>query len=80
MEILQGESAIGGGSTPDQVLPTWIIQLSVASAAKFERALRKQNPPVICRIERNKILLDMRTVADEEEDSLVAALRDATKL
>lgn len=80
MEILQGESAIGGGSTPDQVLPTWIIQLSVAGAAKFERALRKQNPPVICRIERNKILLDMRTVADAEEDSLVAALRDATKL
>jgi len=78
-ELLQSESAIGGGSTPEQTLPTWIIQLTVPSAAKFERALRKQTPPVICRIEQNKVLLDLRTVADAEVDSLVAAVTDCAK-
>jgi L-seryl-tRNA(Ser) seleniumtransferase len=79
IEVVQSESAIGGGSTPDQVLPTWVLQLTVPSAAKFERALRKQTPPVICRIEQDKILLDMRTVADAEEDFLVAAVTEAAK-
>lgn len=79
VQLRQGESAIGGGSTPDQSLPTWIVEVTVQSAAKFERALRKQAPPVICRIERGKIMLDMRTVSDEEEDLLVAAVVQAAK-
>lgn len=78
-ELRQGESAIGGGSTPDQSLPTWVIEITVQNATKFERALRRQTPPVICRIERDKILLDMRTVSDEEEDLLIAAVAQAAK-
>lgn len=76
-QVRQSESAIGGGSTPDQTLPTWIVEISAANAARFERTLRKQPTPVICRIERDKILLDMRTVADEEEASLVTAVQQA---
>jgi L-seryl-tRNA(Ser) seleniumtransferase len=78
-QVRPSESAIGGGSTPDQTLPTWVIQLSVPNAAQFERALRKQSTPVIARIERDKILLDMRTVADEEEELLVSAVRQAAQ-
>jgi L-seryl-tRNA(Ser) seleniumtransferase len=78
-QVRPSESAIGGGSTPDQTLPTWVIELSVPNAARFERALRKQSTPVIARIERDKILFDMRTVADEEEELLVSAVRQAAQ-
>lgn len=80
VQLRQSESAIGGGSTPDQTLPTWVIEIAVESATRFERALRRQPIPVICRIERDKILLDMRTVADEEEGSLVTAVQRAAAL
>jgi len=78
-QVRPSESAIGGGSTPDQTLPTWVIQLSVPNAAQFERDLRRQPTPVIARIERDKILLDMRTVGDEEEELLVSAVQRAAQ-
>lgn len=76
--VREGESAIGGGSTPDQRLPTWVIELSVANPNAFERLLRSAAVPVIARIEREKVILDMRTVANQEEESLVSALQYAT--
>ncbi len=76
-QIRSSESAIGGGSTPDQTLPTWVIELSVESAEAFERRLRAASVPVIARIEHDKIILDMRTVADEEEELLVSAVQMA---
>jgi L-seryl-tRNA(Ser) seleniumtransferase len=75
--VRESESAIGGGSTPDQTLPTWVIELAVPHAAAFERRLRSAPHPVIARIERDKIILDMRTVADDEEASLIAAIHGA---
>lgn len=73
----ESESPIGGGSTPDQTLPTWVVELETASADRFARALRNAQIPVISRIEDGKIILDMRTVANEEEESLVAAVQTA---
>lgn len=75
--IRESESPIGGGSTPDQTLPTWVIELSVPDAAKFERRLRRADTPVITRIEHDKIILDMRTVSDSEVDALVAAVQQS---
>jgi len=76
--VRESESPIGGGSTPDQTLPTWVVELVVPSAIAFERRLRSAAVPVIARIEHDKIILDMRTVADEEESALLVALRAAT--
>jgi L-seryl-tRNA(Ser) seleniumtransferase len=72
--VREGESPIGGGSTPDQVLPTWVVELDVPNANAFEKRLRATEPPVVARIEREKIVLDMRTVADTEIDALVKAI------
>ena len=75
--VRQSESAIGGGSTPDQTLPPWGVELNVPGATALERQLRNAPVPVIARIERDKVVLDMRTVADEEEGAIVAAIRAA---
>jgi L-seryl-tRNA(Ser) seleniumtransferase len=74
IELRASECGIGGGSTPDQTLPSWSIELTVASASTFDARLRSGEPPVICRIQRDKVVLDMRTVLDEEETALVDAL------
>jgi L-seryl-tRNA(Ser) seleniumtransferase len=76
--VRAGETAIGGGSTPDQSLPTWVVALAVPSASQFERKLRMGDPPVVARIEKDEIILDMRTIADDEEDLLVDAVLRAT--
>lgn len=74
--ILEGTSVIGGGATPEQSIPTWLIAIA-GRAVEAERKLRRGEPPVIGRIENEKLLLDLRTVFREEEDELAAALRAA---
>jgi L-seryl-tRNA(Ser) seleniumtransferase len=75
--IAEGKSAIGGGSTPGVTLPTWVIELTVANANDFEARLRQADVPVIARIERDKVILDMRAIADEEIEWVIAAANRA---
>ena len=74
-EIVRGESLIGGGSTPEQSIETWLVAIEAPDVAALERRLRSSNPPVIARIERDLLLVDLRTVFPEEEAELAAALR-----
>jgi len=71
----RGTSVIGGGATPEQHLPTWLIVLQPADAAAAERRLRSHEPPVVARIEGDRLLIDLRTVLPEEEDALAGALQ-----
>lgn len=73
-EVTPGESVIGGGSTPEQSIPTWLIALH-GDAVAIERRLRESDPPVIARIERDRVLLDLRTVFAEEEPALRRILK-----
>jgi L-seryl-tRNA(Ser) seleniumtransferase len=75
-EIIEGQSAIGGGSAPLSHPPTALIALSHAtlSVDRLEEILRLSTPPVIARIAEGKVLLDLRTVAEDEEAPLLAAL------
>ena len=83
LEIAEGLSLAGGGSTPDQSLPSKIIRVSSAkyAAAKLERRLRRpaKGVSVIARVEEDRVILDLRTVFPEQEprlaESLAAALR-----
>jgi L-seryl-tRNA(Ser) seleniumtransferase len=73
LEIISGRSVAGGGSTPDQSLSTWLLALE-GDAVEIERALRACDPPVIARIEDDRLMLDPRTVLPEEEAELTRAL------
>jgi L-seryl-tRNA(Ser) seleniumtransferase len=79
--IAAGFSVIGGGSTPDQQLPTNLISIACSrhSAAELEKRLRKpgNSTPVIARIENKQLILDLRTVFAAEESELAAALASA---
>jgi len=69
-----GESVIGGGATPEQPIATYVIAIACPEVAELERRLREQSPPVIARIERDRLLIDLRTVSEEEEPELMRAL------
>jgi L-seryl-tRNA(Ser) seleniumtransferase len=70
-----GESVIGGGSTPAQSIPTWLIVIEVKDVMEAEKRLRLGDPPVIARIEDDRLLLDLRTVFPEEEAALTGAVQ-----
>jgi L-seryl-tRNA(Ser) seleniumtransferase len=73
--LQDGESVIGGGSTPGQSLPTSVIAVrhSQHSAAKLEEMLRRQKPAILGRIEQDEFLIDLRTVADDQEELIAQA-------
>jgi L-seryl-tRNA(Ser) seleniumtransferase len=79
-EIIDGESVIGGGAAPSSVLPTRLVALSCAdlSADELAARLRASDPPVIARVEEDKVLLDLRTVFPDQEEAIADALRRIT--
>jgi L-seryl-tRNA(Ser) seleniumtransferase len=77
LELVDGESVVGGGAAPGASLPTRLISISVEDLATDELAarLRAVEPPIIARIEEGRVLLDLRTVFPAQEPTLVAALQ-----
>jgi L-seryl-tRNA(Ser) seleniumtransferase len=73
-EIIPGKSTIGGGSLPGETLPTFLLALEVKRPDGFLEKLRRQKPPIIARIENNRVLLDPRTVLPEEDGALLVGL------
>lgn len=76
VEVVAGQSAVGGGAAPTAHLPTTLVALQHThlSAAEIERRLRLNDPPIIARISDGRVLLDLRTVAPEEEHAVLDAL------
>jgi L-seryl-tRNA(Ser) seleniumtransferase len=74
-EAIDGISTIGGGSAPGSALPTKLVALTHASmsASELEAQLRTLDPPVIARIENDRVVIDLRTVAPED-DGLISEL------
>jgi L-seryl-tRNA(Ser) seleniumtransferase len=74
-EVVEGVSAIGGGSAPGVELPTWLVSIARdgLTSGALEAHLRGLTPPIIARIEHDQLLLDLRTVPPDQ-DSLLAAL------
>jgi L-seryl-tRNA(Ser) seleniumtransferase len=77
VEVLDGESVIGGGAAPSAVLPTRLLALTCEglSADELSARLRASDPPVIARVEEGRALLDLRTVFPEQDEAVVQAIR-----
>ena len=80
-QVVQGLSAIGGGSLPGESIPTWLLSIgaqgTTEGAQGLAQRLREADTPVIARIEDDRVLLDPRTVLPTEEDALLASLKSA---
>jgi L-seryl-tRNA(Ser) seleniumtransferase len=68
--VVPGLSAVGGGSLPGETLPSRLVALDVASPDAVAARLRAGEPPVISRIEDDRIVFDPRTVLPEQEPAL----------
>jgi L-seryl-tRNA(Ser) seleniumtransferase len=75
-EVLESRSTVGGGSLPEETLPTWVLGLEHDHPDQLSAHLRGTDPPVITRIEADRVLLDPRTVLPEQEEHLLRVLRD----
>jgi L-seryl-tRNA(Ser) seleniumtransferase len=76
VEIVDGESILGGGAAPSSVLATRLLAVSCEdlSADELATRLRGSEPPIIARVEEGRVLLDLRTVFPEQDAAVVAAL------
>jgi L-seryl-tRNA(Ser) seleniumtransferase len=75
VQLIDGQSVIGGGSAPGAVLPTTLIAIEHANLSPEQvlAALRKNDPPVIARVANDRVLVDLRTVLPEQEELVVRA-------
>ncbi|MBI1913896.1 MAG: L-seryl-tRNA(Sec) selenium transferase [Planctomycetes bacterium] len=71
---------VGGGSLPDQAMPTVVLEVEATGLSddEFARRLRSQTPALMGRLRDGKLVLDLRTVFPEQEPQLVDAIRQAT--
>ncbi len=78
--LLPGRSMIGGGSLPEESLPTMLLALPVGAQGQYPGSaaapLRRGNPPVVARVQEDRVLLDLRTVFPWQDQSLIARLRE----
>ncbi len=76
-EVVEGGSVIGGGAAPGVGLPTKLLALTceTMSADELASRLRRNQPPIIARVEEGRVLLDLRTVFEEQDEQIAQALK-----
>jgi L-seryl-tRNA(Ser) seleniumtransferase len=74
-EIVSGHSTVGGGSLPGETLPTKMLALQAPAPDQLAATLREGNPPIVARIEEDRLVLDPRTVLPEDERALLDQLQ-----
>jgi len=70
--LVEGHSAVGGGSAPGVELPTWlvVVERDGTSPDALEAALRRLDPPIVARIDHDRVVLDLRTVLPDQDAPL----------
>lgn len=74
-ELVEASSYIGGGCLPEVAIPSLAVAIADSHPTKRAAWLRANRPAIISRIEAGKVLLDLRTIAPEEDAAVIAALR-----
>ena len=78
-EVIAGQSTVGGGSLPEESLPTFLLAYRVEAPNQFAARLRRSWPPIIARVEDERVLFDPRTVLPEQDAQLLNGIRSAQK-
>jgi L-seryl-tRNA(Ser) seleniumtransferase len=74
--VVPSQAAFGGGTSPEKLFPSRALALTHAtlSASAIAEALRRRRPPVVARIEEDRVLLDLRSIAPGEDPIVADAL------
>ncbi len=75
--VVEGESAVGGGSLPGEMLPTYLVSIPVSQPDQFLKRLRQSRPPIIARVENDNVMVDPRSVLPQQEGALLVGLQNA---
>jgi L-seryl-tRNA(Ser) seleniumtransferase len=76
-EVREDVAYVGGGSLPDVAVPTAVVAVAGANESALAAQLRGGSPAVVGRVQNGRLLLDLRTVFERQEDELLAAVRVA---
>ncbi len=81
LSIVEGQSQVGSGSVPVETIPSVLLEISspLSSAEEIARSLRKNAPPIFSRIQKDAVLLDFRTIQENEEPLVLKALTTVFK-
>ncbi len=76
LKVVESMARVGGGAAPQAELPSVALAIGVEAAdpEEIRTRLRENDPPVIARVQKDTVLLDMRTVFPDEDRLLVEAL------
>jgi L-seryl-tRNA(Ser) seleniumtransferase len=75
LEVIDGESRIGGGSFPTRGLPTKLVAVRTDDPVdRLAGRLRLGNPPIVARVSNDQLLLDVRTIDDADHETIASAL------
>ncbi len=81
IELIDGESVIGGGAAPSATLPTCLLALNRhgLTADDLQQLLLSFEPPIVSRVEEGRVLLDLRTVFPQQDPMLLESLKKAAE-
>jgi len=81
VSVIAVHSEVGGGSLPDVVIPSFAVALKpeAISVERLEERLRALDVPVVGRIERERLIIDMRTILKNDEPFLVSGIETALR-
>ena len=76
-KLIEGQSTVGGGSLPEETLPTWLLAFETDQPDTLAARLRGLELPVIARIESDLLVLDPRTVLPDQDQALLHGVSQA---
>jgi L-seryl-tRNA(Ser) seleniumtransferase len=78
VKIAESESSIGGGSFPINPLRTVVVQITLppGRAERLAALVRRGSPSVLVRVKDHSVMIDPRTILNDEEDEVIAKLVD----
>ena len=78
LTLLEGGSQVGSGAVPVETIPTMLLKIDPVdmSVEALARKLRKHDPPIFARVQKDVLLVDLRTVADRQDGLIAAAVID----
>ena len=74
-QVIAGNSTVGGGSLPGQVIPTYLLALENARPERIAQRLRSLDLPIIGRIQNNTLTFDPRTILPHQQTAFLTSLK-----